>query len=135
MPEDALTRVKQTKQNWPPAEVPLKHLPNRLHWNPGLVEIQVHQRSETPDDIARGPLDDTCAMKGSKRGTSIVDRIALVAAFSVAILILVMFELTGKSALELTPATATVSMSSYFGLPVSKPNHRMSTMTTTAGKD
>jgi hypothetical protein len=44
---------------------------------------------------------------------STVDRIALAAIFSVAILILVTFELTGKSAMQPMPAAATVSMSSY----------------------
>ena len=37
-------RAKHKKQNWPPGEIPLPHLPNRLHRTPGFTEIQVYLR-------------------------------------------------------------------------------------------
>jgi hypothetical protein len=44
--------MKQMKQNWPPAEVLLMRLPNRVNSNPGLLEIQVHQHGKTPGEIS-----------------------------------------------------------------------------------
>ena len=62
-------------------------------------------------------------MKGSVQGINTVDRIALAAAFSVAILILALAGLTWKSAKQPMPA-ASIAMPSYFGLPVSDPDRR-----------
>jgi hypothetical protein len=99
------------------------------------MEIQVNQDGKKPNDIARGPLGDTCAKKGRNRGISTVDRIALVAMFSVAILVLAMLGLTGESATQVMSAATTISNSSHIGLRVSKPGRRIPTMTTTAAKD
>ena len=93
------------------------------------------QDGKKPNDIARGPLGDTRVIKGRNRGIGTVDRIALVAMFSVAILVLVMLELTGESAVQLMSAATTISNSSHVGLPVSKRARRMPTLTSTAAKD
>ena len=63
-------------------------------------------------------------MEGSDEGINTVDRVALAAAFSVAILILATAALTWKSAKQPIPAAASIAMSSYFGLPVSEPDRR-----------
>ena len=87
-------------------------------------EIQVLQQATTPGDILPRSIVDTRAMKGSVQGINTVDRIALAAAFSVAILILAMAGLTWKSAKQPMPAAASIAMPSYFGLPVSDPDRR-----------
>ena len=63
-------------------------------------------------------------MKGSVQRINTVDRIALAAAFSVAILILATAGLTWKSAKQPMPAAASIAMPSYFGLPVSELDRR-----------
>jgi len=83
----------------------------------------MYQQAMTPDDLP-SPIVDTGAMKGSDKGISIVDRIALAAAFSVAMLILVMVALTYKSAMQPIPAAVSIAMSPYAGLPVSAPDRR-----------
>jgi hypothetical protein len=45
-------RMKQTKQKCPPGEVSLTYLPTRLHCNPGITQIQAHQRE--PQETAKG---------------------------------------------------------------------------------
>jgi hypothetical protein len=75
---------------------------------------------KTPNDMARGSVGDTYATEESDRGISIVDRIALVASFSIAILILVMIESTGGLAMQLTPAAATASITPCVDLFVSE---------------
>ena len=82
------------------------------------------EQATTPGDILPRPIVDTRAMKGSVQGINTVDRIALAAAFSVAILILAMAGLTWKSAKQPMPAAASIAMPSYFGLPVSDPDRR-----------
>jgi len=82
------------------------------------------QQVETPDDILPRPIVDTRAMEESDEGISIVDRVALAAAFSVAILILATAGLTWKSAKQPMPAAASIAMPSYFGLPMSDPDRR-----------
>jgi hypothetical protein len=86
-------------------------------------EIQMLQQATTPDDLTR-PIVDTGAMKGSDKGINIVDRIALAAAVSVAMLIIVMFALTYKSAMQPMPAAVSIVMSPYAGLHVSLPDRR-----------
>ena len=82
------------------------------------------QQATTPGDILPRPIVDTGSMKGSDKGINIVDRIALAAAVSVAILILVMFALTYKSTMQPMPAAVSIVMSPYAGLHVSAPDHR-----------
>src|SRR5512134_2741748 len=78
-----------------------------------------------PDGIMRRPLVGTCAMKGSRREITAVDRIALAAMFSVTLLVLAMFRLSVESEMQPVPAAASAAMSSYVGLPFSEPDHRM----------
>ena len=73
------------------------------------------QQAMTPDDLP-SPIVDAGAMKGSDKGINIADRIALAAAVSVAMLILVMFALTYKSAMQPMPAAVSIVMSPYAGL-------------------
>jgi hypothetical protein len=87
-------------------------------------ENQMLQQATTPADILPRPIVDTRAMKGSAQGINAVDRIALTAAFSVAILILAMAGLTWNSAKQPMPAAASIAMPSYFGLPVSELERR-----------
>jgi hypothetical protein len=54
-----------------------------------------------------------------------VDRIALVAMFSVTMLVLAMFKLTVDPAMQPMPAAASAAMSAYAGLPVSQSERRM----------
>jgi hypothetical protein len=82
------------------------------------------QQATTPGDILPRPIVGTRVMKGSVQGINTVDRIALAAAFSVAILILAMAGLTWKSATQPMPAAASIAMPSYFGLPVSDQDRR-----------
>lgn len=117
--------MKQTKQYGALSEVLLKHLPIRLHCNRGFMEMQMQPLGKTPNDVA----------EQSNRRISTVDRIALAATFAVSILILVMFALTIKWAMQPFPTPATVAMSSRVGLPASKPNRRMPTAPATRGKD
>lgn len=90
------------------------------------------QRGKSPDGIMRRPLAGACAMKGSRREITTVDRIALAAVFSVTLLVLGMFRLSVESAMQPLPAVASAAMSSYVGLPVSKADRGM---THKAGKD
>jgi hypothetical protein len=107
------------------------------------MEIQVHpydrtRDGKTPDDIACGHVGDTDAIEESTSGMNTADRIALAAIFSASILILVMFELTDKSAMQVMHAAATVAMRSYASLPVSKPErrkHSKHTVATTAERE
>jgi hypothetical protein len=104
------------------------------------MEIQVHPHGrtpdgKTPDDIAPGHIGDADAMEGSNSGISTADRIALAASFSAAILILVMFELTDRSAMQPMPAAAAAAISPYAGLPVSNPDRRIPTVATTAERE
>jgi hypothetical protein len=87
-------------------------------------EIQMLQQAAIPGEILARPIVDTGAMKGGDKGINIVDRIALAAAFSVAILILVMVALTYKSAMQPMPAAVSIAMSPYAGLPLSAPDRR-----------
>ena len=75
------------------------------------------QQATTPGDILPRPIVDTGGTKVSDEGINIVDRIALAAAFSVAILILVMLALTYKSAMQPMPAAVSIAMSPCAGLP------------------
>ena len=92
----------------------------------------MHRRGKTRDPIVRRPLAGTCALKGGKGELTTVDRIALAAMFSVTMLVLAMFKLTVESAVPPIPAAASAAMSSYVGLPASKPDRRMAH---TAGKE
>ena len=76
------------------------------------------QQVKTPRDILPRPTGDTRAMKGSGGGINTVDRIAMAAAFLVAILILAMAGLTCISARQPMPAAALVAMSPYVDPPV-----------------
>jgi DMSO/TMAO reductase YedYZ heme-binding membrane subunit len=88
-------------------------------------EIQMLQQAITPVDVLPQPIVDTGATKGSDKGINIVDRIALAAAFSVAMFILVMFALTYKSTMQPMPAAVSIVMSPYAGLHGSAPDrHR-----------
>ena len=82
------------------------------------------QQVKTPGDILPRPIVDTRAMEGSDEEISIVDRVALAAAFSVAILILATAGLTWKSAKQPIPAAASIAISSYFGPPPSELDRR-----------
>ena len=82
------------------------------------------QQATTPGDVLPRLIVDTGATKRSDKGINIVDRIALAAAVSVAILILVMFALTYKSTMQPMPAAVSIVMSPYAGLHVSAPDHR-----------
>ena len=75
------------------------------------------QQAITPGDVLPRLIVDTGGMKGSDKGINIVDRIALAAAVSVAMLILVLFALTYKSAMQPMPAAVSIAMSPYAGLP------------------
>jgi hypothetical protein len=79
-------------------------------------EIQMLQQAITPSDVLPRRIVDTGATKGSAKGINIVDRIALAAAVSVAMLILVMFALTYKSTMQPMPAAVSIVMSPYAGL-------------------
>ena len=75
------------------------------------------QQAITPGDVLPRLIVDTGGMKGSDKGINIVDRIALAAAVSVAMLILVLFALTYKSTMQPMPAAVSIAMSPYAGLP------------------
>jgi hypothetical protein len=105
-----------------------------------FMESQVHPYGKTPDgktpdDISPGHIGDACAMEGSDSGSNIADRIALAAAVAAAILILVMFELTDKPAMQPVPAAAAIAISPYVGLHVFKPDRLMPRASATAGRD
>jgi hypothetical protein len=87
-------------------------------------EIQMLQQAAIRGEILARPIVDTGEMKGSDKGINIVDRIALAAAFSVAMLILVMFALTYKSTMQPMPAAVSIVMSPYAGLHGSAPDRR-----------
>lgn len=89
------------------------------------MEKQVKPLGKTRGDMA----------KESNARLSTVDRIALAAIFVVAILIVVMFGLTTRAAMQQIALAAPVAMSSYIGLPVSELDGRMPTVPTTAGKN
>ena len=90
----------------------------------------MNQLGKTPDEMAAEPLGDACALEASSGGATTADRIALAAIFSAAILVLVTFELTDKSAMPPVIAAATVPMSSYLGPAMSNPDSRMPIVTT-----
>jgi hypothetical protein len=101
------------------------------------MEIQVHpyektRNEKTPDEIAAGHMGDTDAMEEGNSEMTTADRIALAAIFSASILILVTFELTDKSGMQVMHAAATVAMRSYANLPVSRPDRRTPKVATTA---
>jgi len=101
------------------------------------MEIQVHsyektRDGKTPDEIAPGHRGDT---EESNSEMTTADRIALAAIFSASILILVMFELTDKSGMQVMHAAATVAQRPYVSLPVSRPDRRTPTVATTAERD
>jgi hypothetical protein len=88
-------------------------------------EIQMLQQATIPGDVLPRPIVDTGAIEGSDKGINIVDRIALAAAVSVAMLILVLFALTYKSTMQPMPAAVSIVMSPYAGLHGSAPDrHR-----------
>lgn len=102
------------------------------------IQVQPYDRTrdgKTPDDFAAGHVGDTDAMEDSNSGMGTADRLALAAIFSAAILILVMFELTDKSALQAMHAAATVALRPYASLPVSRPDRRKPTVATTAERE
>ena len=104
------------------------------------MEIQVHPYDRTRDgktaaDIAAGHMGDTDAIEESNSGMNTADRIGLAAIFSASILILAMFELTDKSAMQVMHAAATVALRSYANLPASKPDRRKHTVATTAERE
>ena len=82
------------------------------------------QQTKTPGDTLPRPIVDTRAMKGTGAGIGTVDRIAMAAAFSVAILILAIAGLTCKSATQPMPAATFVAMSPYIDLHVSELDRR-----------
>jgi hypothetical protein len=87
------------------------------------------EQAKAPDDILLRPIGDSCAEEGGDRGISTVDRIALAAAFSVAILIVGMVGLMCESTKQPMPAAAVVAMSSYIGMPASALERRVSNAT------
>jgi hypothetical protein len=87
-------------------------------------EIQMLQQAITPGDVLPRLIVDTGGMKGSDKGINIVDRIALAAAVSVAMLILVLFALTYKSTMQPMPAAVSIAMSPYAGLHGFAPDRR-----------
>ena len=78
--------------------------------SPSFMEVPVQQLGKTAVDIATG----------INERISTVDRVALGSAFAVAMLSVVMFELSGQP----VPAPTTVAWSPCSALPVSKLLHR-----------
>jgi hypothetical protein len=87
------------------------------------MEMQVQDLIKTPDEIA----------DGSEVGMNAVDRIALVVTFVVAILIVVMFTVTYRSARHEIPVAAATAISSYVGMPASKSDYGIATTTARGG--
>ena len=108
--------------------------------NNSFMEIQVHSyektsNGKTSDEMAAAHMGDTDAMEEGNSGMTTADRVALAAIFSAAILILVMFELTDKSGMQVMHAAATVALRPYVSLPVSRPDRRTPKVATTAERE